>query len=84
MKKIIVLLSVLGIGLLAFAQINVVPITNTVLQIKKNATVYYLPQTLIHVKVDVKTSKFIPGPFYNFAEKYLSINDAPKIGRAHV
>ena len=78
MKKIIVLLSVLGIGLLGFSQINVVPITDNALQIKKNATVYYLPQTLIHVKVDVKTSKFIPGPFYNFADKYLSISDAPK------
>ncbi len=78
MKKIILLLSVLGYGLLGFSQINVVPITDTALQIKGNAPVYYLPQTLIHVKVDVKTSKFIPGPFYNFAEKYLSINDAPK------
>ncbi|MDD4150686.1 MAG: DUF4831 family protein [Bacteroidales bacterium] len=78
MKKIIILIGLLGMGLLVFSQINVVPITDTTLQIKKNSTVYFLPQTVIHVKVDVETSKFISGPFSNYAEKYLSIADAPK------
>ncbi|MDD2636498.1 MAG: DUF4831 family protein [Bacteroidales bacterium] len=78
MKKVIILLGVLGMGLLASSQINVIPITDTSLQIKKNSLVYFLPQSLIHLKLDVKTTKFIPGPFYNFAEKYLSIDDAPK------
>lgn len=39
--------------------------------------VYALPQTTIKVTVDVVKTRLIRGPYYRFAEKYLSIRDAP-------
>ena len=39
--------------------------------------VYALPQTTFKVTVDVVKTRFIRGPYYRFAEKYLSIRDAP-------
>lgn len=39
--------------------------------------VYALPQTTFKVSVDVVKTRLIRGPYYRFAEKYLSIRDAP-------
>ncbi len=39
--------------------------------------VYALPQTTFKVTVDVVKTRLIRGPYYRFAEKYLSIRDAP-------
>ena len=39
--------------------------------------VYALPQTTFKVTVDVVEIRTIRGPYYRFAEKYLSIRDAP-------
>jgi hypothetical protein len=39
--------------------------------------VYALPQTTFKVTVDVVETQTIRGPYYRFAEKYLSIRDAP-------
>lgn len=39
--------------------------------------VYALPQTTFRVTVDVVKTRFIRGPYYRFAEKYLSIRDVP-------
>ncbi len=39
--------------------------------------VYALPQTTFKVTVDVVKTRTIRGPYYRFAEKYLSIRDAP-------
>ena len=53
--------------------------------------VYALPRNGLQVKVKVKSEMFIPGPYFQYAQKYLGINDARsaksvkyKIGRAHV
>jgi len=77
MKKLIGITLLFSISLLSIAQIKVVPITDTILQLKKNAPVYFLPQKIVSVRVDVETRHFIPGPFSKFAEKYLLIDDAP-------
>ncbi len=39
--------------------------------------VYALPQTTFRVTVDVVKTRYIRGPYYRFAEKYLSIRDVP-------
>ena len=39
--------------------------------------VYALPQTTFKVTVDVVKTRTIRGPYYRFAEKYLSIRNAP-------
>ena len=39
--------------------------------------VYALPQTTFKVTVDLVKTRTIRGPYYRFAEKYLSIRDAP-------
>jgi hypothetical protein len=39
--------------------------------------VYALPQTTFKVTVDVVKTRTIRGPYYRFAEKYLSIRDVP-------
>ncbi|MCK4856071.1 MAG: DUF4831 family protein, partial [Bacteroidales bacterium] len=39
--------------------------------------VYALPQTTFRVTVDVVKTRTIRGPYYRFAEKYLSIRDVP-------
>ncbi len=38
--------------------------------------VYFLPRTGISVKVKVNKKKFIPGPYYQWANKFLGYNDA--------
>jgi hypothetical protein len=58
-----------------FSQIKVVPVTDKELQIKENAVVYFLPQKLINVRVDVETRYFIAGSFCKYAEKYLLLDD---------
>ncbi len=77
MKKILGIVGLLCFINIAFGQINVVPITDTTLQLKNNAIVYFLPQKIISVKIDVETKRFVPGPYCKYAEKYLMIDDVP-------
>lgn len=59
-----------------FSQINVFPITNTEVRIKKNSMLYYLPQTTFEIKMTVTTETLVPGPYSKYAEKYLCIKNA--------
>ncbi len=76
MKKLIVVFGFVFVSLFTIGQINVIPVTDTSLQIKKNAIVYFLPQKIISVNVEVETKTFVPGPFCDYAEKYLLIENA--------
>ena len=40
--------------------------------------VYALPQTTFKITVDVVKTRIIRGPYYRFADKYLSIRDVPE------
>ena len=55
------------------AQIQVFPLTEQNVRIKKNSCIYYLPQTTLEIRVKVTKETLIPGPFYKYAEKYLCI-----------
>jgi hypothetical protein len=39
----------------------------------KNTTLYSLPRTVINVEVDFLGTRFIPGPYHEYAAKYLSL-----------
>jgi len=39
----------------------------------KNAILYSLPRTVINVEVDFLKTRFIPGPYHEYAGKYLSL-----------
>lgn len=60
----------------AFAQIKVFPISDSEVNIKKNAYLYYLPQTTLEIKVTVTKETLIPGPYAKYAEKYLCIKNS--------
>ena len=59
-----------------FAQIKVFPISNSEVAIKKNAFLYYLPQTTLEVKITVTKETLAPGPYSKYAEKYLCLKNA--------
>lgn len=59
-----------------FAQIKVFPVSDTETSIKKNAFLYYLPQTTLEIKIKVTKETLVPGPYSKYAEKYLSIKNA--------
>lgn len=69
---IILLLS----SICSFAQIKVFPISDSDVAIKKNAFLYYLPQTTLEIKVTVTKETLMPGPYSKYAEKYLCIKNA--------
>ena len=56
--------------------IETVPV-NTSSRELQTGYVYALPQTTFKVTVDVIKTRTIRGPYYRFAEKYLSIRDVP-------
>ena len=56
--------------------IETVPVSPSGGELQKGY-VYALPQTTFRVTVDVVEIQTIRGPYYRFAEKYLSIRDAP-------
>ena len=39
----------------------------------KNAILYSMPRTVINVEVDFLKTRFIPGPYHEYAGKYLSL-----------
>ena len=59
------------------AQINVFPLTEQNIKIKKNSCIYYLPQTTLEIRVKLTKETLTPGPFYKYAEKYLCIKNVP-------
>ncbi|MDD3741184.1 MAG: DUF4831 family protein [Bacteroidales bacterium] len=76
MKRIInifVILMLLSCSL--EAQINVVPVTDSELQIKKNSFIYALPRVTININVCVETEYFFPGPYQKYADKYLTLKN---------
>jgi len=58
------------------AQIQVFPITDQEVKIKKNASLYYLPQTTLEIRIKITRETLVPGPFCKYAEKYLCIKNA--------
>ena len=76
MKKLsIILAMLLASALCTFAQIKVFPMSDTEVLIKKNAFMYYLPQTTLEIKIKVTTETLVPGPYSKYAEKYLCIKN---------
>lgn len=67
-----------------YAQINVFPISNSEKAIKKNAYLYYLPQTTLEIKVTVTKETLIPGPYSKYAEKYLCIKNVAMVNTSDV
>ncbi len=59
----------------AIAQINVVPLKDSELQIKKNSLIYSLPRVTININIIVETEYFFPGPYQKYADKYLTIKN---------
>lgn len=57
------------------AQINVVPVTDSELQIKENSFIYSLPRVTININVTVETEYFFPGPYQKYADKYLTLKN---------
>ena len=66
------------------AQIQVFPLTEQNVRIKKNSCIYYLPQTTLEIRVKVTKETLIPGPFYKYAEKYLCIKNAPSASSSDI
>lgn len=62
--------------LYSISQIQVASISDHDVQIKENASLYYLPQTTLEVSISLTTETLIPGPYAKYAEKYLSIKNA--------
>lgn len=75
MKRYLIIVILLSIGFATFCQIDVIPVTKTDLQIKKNAILYSLPKAVFYVNVTVKTDYFVPGPYNKYADKYLTIRN---------
>ena len=61
------------------AQIQVFPLTEQNVKIKKNSCIYYLPQTTLEIRMKVSKQTLTPGPYYKYAEKYLSIKNVPAV-----
>lgn len=40
---------------------------------EKNTFIYSLPRTVINIEVEIRKSRFIPGPYHEYAGKYLAI-----------
>lgn len=76
-KRLFPLLAIIAITSSAFAQINVIPLSDVSSQIKSNSSMYFLPRTSIEVKTTVEVETTIPGPYARYAEKYLSIKSVP-------
>ncbi len=85
MKRLVFLLAIfLFSAICAFAQIKVFPISNSEVTIKKNAFIYYLPQTSLEIKVTVTKETLVPGPYSKYAEKYLCIKNSATTGTSDV
>ena len=41
----------------------------------KNSVIYSLPRTVLNIRVTLQQSTFIPGPYHEYAEKYLGLKD---------
>ena len=42
-----------------------------------NAAIYALPKTILNITAEAKRTTVIPGPFYEYADKYLGIQNVP-------
>lgn len=77
MKRLCITVAILLLSAIClFAQIKVFPISDREVVIKKNALMYYLPQTTLEIKIKVTKETLIPGPYSKYAEKYLCIKNA--------
>ena len=59
----------------SFGQIQSFQLKSGSSEIKQTPIFYYLPKTNIKIEVEVTTDYFIPGPYCDFADKYLFIKN---------
>lgn len=78
MKKIILSIVILA-ALVACSKDTLVitKVKDSLTQIENYGVPYFLPRTSFEIEVEVTTDYFFPGPYQRFAEKFLSIIDAP-------
>ncbi len=77
MKKIFVIFIIIISCNSVFSQILSYSVNdeNAISKLKKYPIVYYLPKTNLSIDITITTSNFIPGPFANYADKYLLIKN---------
>ena len=71
--KLLLLISVIFIT--ACSTVKVINV-NYVEEFKKHSIIYSLPKTIIDVKVKTTKTTYKKGPYYNYAKKYLGIDNA--------
>ncbi|MCF8228742.1 MAG: DUF4831 family protein [Bacteroidales bacterium] len=76
MKRFSTLLIAVWLCQSIFAQVKVVPAESSG---NTPGVFYALPQTVFKIDVTVEHTRTIPGPFSDYAEKYLGITDAPRL-----
>ena len=59
----------------SFGQIQSFPLKSGGADIKQTPIFYYLPKTNIKIEIEVTTDYFIPGPYCDFADKYLFVKN---------
>ena len=81
MKKIIIIASIAALVSACSApvamQVKVAPLGDPVSE-STELGVYVLPQTVLKVALVIQETKSVPGPFREYAEKYLGIKDVIK------
>lgn len=70
-------LILLNAGLI-FSQIRVRPVSGNAAEDGTPGVYYALPKTCLKVDVTIKMTKFIPGPYADYADKYLGIDIVSK------
>ena len=76
MKKLIIIALIL-FSINANSQINTYRITDINFKIAENPVIYFLPRSVLNISLDVEIEHTVPGPYNQFADKYLSIKNVP-------
>lgn len=76
MNKRAIIIAAITLALLSCNKktLQVTPLQNT--KYTGNELIYSLPRNVIHIKVDVTKTTYIPGPYAAYAKKQLGINNA--------
>ncbi len=76
MKKSVLFIVVVGIIMISCKpKMNVVSMSNSNHQIKKQGLVYSLPRTVFEIDFELKHTVFQAGPYSEYADKYLGIDN---------
>lgn len=78
MRKTVFLIILVGFFIsCSNKSIVVIPAKDSFTQVENFGLPYFLPRLVIEVDIEVTTEYFFPGPYNRYAEKFLSIIDAP-------